>query len=134
MENQEQKINGDVALAVPNQEDKYLILKRSEQNSSSGEWVFPGGSIEENENSREAALRELKEETGLKGEIRREGSNYIGEGELGLWKIHPYYVKVEDRDVELNHEHSDYKWLTLEQLKQHDTMGQLKSLKALNII
>lgn len=134
MESREQEINGDVALAVPQHDNKYLILKRSEQNSSSGEWTFPGGRIEKGETSREAALRELKEETGLKGEITDKGEKYIGEGELGLWKMHPFHVKVENGGVELNHEHSEFKWLTLQQLKQHDTMGQLKSLKALNII
>ena len=134
MERPKEEINGEVALAVPQHGDKFLLLKRSEQNSSSGEWVFPGGKIENNETAKEAARRELKEETGLQGEIKDSGEKYIGEGELGLWKMFPFHVKVQEKDVELDYEHSDFKWLSLEELKHHDTMGQLKSLKALNII
>jgi len=130
----EERVNGDVALAVPVHNEKFLILERSEQNSSSGEWVFPGGKIEESESPREAALRELEEETGLAGEILETGETYIGEGELGYWKIYPFHVKVESLEVKLDYEHSDHKWLDFSKLQEHDTMGQLKSLKALNII
>lgn len=129
-----EEVNGNVALAVSRYNKKYLILERSEQNSSSGEWVFPGGKIEKNEKPSEAAIRELKEETGLKGEILETGETYIGEGELGYWKIYPVHVKVDSTAVELDYEHSDYKWLELSELQEHETMGQLKSLKALNII
>ncbi len=134
MERPQREINGEVALAVPEKEGKFLLLKRSEENSSSGEWTFPGGKIEENETGREAAVRELKEETGLKGEISDSGDNYIGEGELGLWKIYPFQVKVDSKKVELDYEHSEFKWLSLRELKDHETMGRLKSLKALNLI
>ncbi len=96
--------------------------------------MFPGGKIEENESPREAAVRELKEETELTGNILEAGEPYIGEGELGYWKIYPFQMKVNSRDIELDYEHSDYKWLELDELKEHNTMGQLKSLKALNII
>jgi len=134
MESPEKEINGEVALAVSQFEEKFLLLKRSEQNSSPGEWVFPGGKIEDGENPREAALREFEEETGLKGEILDSGNNYIGEGELGYWKIYPFHLKVQEKEVELDYEHSDFKWLSLKELENHESKGQLKSLKALNII
>jgi len=134
MERPDEEINGEVALAVPEKENEYLLLKRSQENSSSGQWTFPGGKIEGNESEREAVLRELKEETGLKGEIMDAGETYIGEGELGYWKIYPFHVKVESKKVELDYEHSSFKWLSLEELKDHDTMGRLKALKSLDII
>jgi len=134
MERAEKEINGGVALAVPKHKNKYLLLKRSEENSSSGEWTFPGGKIENGENPEEAALRELKEETGLNGEIIETGEAYISEGELGHWKIFPSHIEVDQKEIELNHEHSKHKWLSLEQLKNHDTMGKMKSLKALDLI
>ena len=134
MERPEKEINGEVALAVSQYESQYLLLRRSEENSSSGEWTFPGGKIENGENPEEAALRELKEETGLNGEIIETGEAYISEGEPGYWKIFSSHVKVHKKEVELNCEHSGHKWLTLEQLKSHDTMGEMKSLKALDLI
>lgn len=134
MERPEREINGEVALAVPKKDGEFLLLKRSQENSSSGEWTFPGGKIEEGESEKEAAIRELKEETGLEGKIINSGKPYIGEGELGLWKIYPFQIKLDSKNVELDYEHSEFKWLSLEELKDHETMGEMKSLEALNII
>lgn len=112
----------------------FFYSKEANRTLVRGEWVFPGGKIEDGENPREAALREFEEETGLKGEIQDSGNNYIGEGELGYWKIYPFHLKVQEKEVELDYEHSDFKWLSLKELENHESMGQLKSLKALNLI
>jgi 8-oxo-dGTP diphosphatase len=133
MERPEDEINGEVALAVPEKGGEYLLLKRSQENSSSGEWTFPGGKIED-ESRKSAALRELKEETDLEGEVLDSGEPYIGKGELGYWKIYPFHVKVGSKRVELDHEHSEFKWLSIDSLGSHETMGRLKSLKRLDII
>lgn len=127
------EINGAVALAVPQDGESFLIVKRSQENSSSGEWAFPGGKIEEGETASEAALRELDEETGLSGEIVDQGSSYIDRGELGYWRIYPIHVEASG-DVELDHEHSEFKWLKLDELEEHDTMGNLQALEKLGVI
>lgn len=62
-------VNGDVSLAVARRGLMYLMLERSDENSSSGKWTFPGGKIEDDESKREAVLRELREETQLDGEV-----------------------------------------------------------------
>lgn len=133
MEDTEKDVNGDVALAATRKGLMYLMLERSEKTSSTGKWVFPSGKIKDDESKREAALRELQEETGMTGEIVESGDPYISEGELGHWRVHPFMVEAEGQ-VELSEEHSDFTWAQIPGLKSLDTLGNLKSLEKLGVI
>ncbi|QTA90268.1 NUDIX hydrolase [Desulfonema magnum] len=55
-------------LVVPDNKDRVLLVKRS-VDPKKGYWCLPGGFMELGETPEESALRELKEETGLSGEI-----------------------------------------------------------------
>ena len=57
-----------VATLVVNKADQLLLVKRSVE-PAKGEWCLPGGFIEADESIEEAALRELEEETGIKGTV-----------------------------------------------------------------
>ncbi|MGE3249725.1 MAG: NUDIX hydrolase [Hyphomonadaceae bacterium] len=48
--------------------DEVLLIRRGKP-PREGEWSLPGGRIEWGERARDAALRELKEETGVEAEI-----------------------------------------------------------------
>lgn len=65
-ENQVVAISG-VSMCVV-KDDKVLLAKRANPNSY-GLWSFPGGHVEQGEALRDAALRELAEETGVNAEI-----------------------------------------------------------------
>jgi 8-oxo-dGTP diphosphatase len=57
--------------------DRVLLARRASP-PNLGKWVFPGGKIEPFESIREAARRELREETGLRIEVE----NQIGALEI----------------------------------------------------
>ncbi|MBC5793055.1 MAG: NUDIX hydrolase [Nanohaloarchaea archaeon] len=125
-------VEGEVATSVPRKNGKYVVLRRSEQTSSSGYWNFPGGRIEEGETKKEAALRELKEETGLEGQAVRSGKPYLNRGELGVWRLHPFLVEAEG-EVELNHEHDKAKLVSLGELDGLKTLGEMESIERLDL-
>ncbi|MBN1646084.1 NUDIX hydrolase [Candidatus Woesearchaeota archaeon] len=51
-------------------DDKILLGRRNKTNAN-GMWVIPGGGVDWGEHSREAAVREIKEETNLDIELIR---------------------------------------------------------------
>ena len=58
------------AAFVRNEKGEILLVKRGKE-PGKGKWALPSGFIEIDETPKKACLRELKEETGLKGEVVR---------------------------------------------------------------
>jgi len=54
-----------VAVALIYDRGEFLIMKRSEEQMLGGLWEFPGGKLEAGETPEQAAIREVREETGL---------------------------------------------------------------------
>lgn len=102
-----------------NNENKILLLKRSEKTNWCPDcWALVGGKIEKNETPEQGLVREVKEETQInltKYKIKK------------IIKIdnvleYLYLSKVDNDFVELNGEHSDYGWYTLEEIKKLDNV------------
>jgi 8-oxo-dGTP diphosphatase len=53
-----------VADSLVLQGDRILLVKRSNKLSEGGKWALPGGFVDRNETIKEAAVREIMEETG----------------------------------------------------------------------
>ncbi|PSH02523.1 MAG: DNA mismatch repair protein MutT [Nanohaloarchaea archaeon QH_8_44_6] len=128
-----EETEGKVAIGVIRNQGKYLVMKRSEQTSSSGLWTFPGGKMEEDESVKEAAKREIKEETGLETKVLRTGDSYTNKGELGLWKIFPVLMESDTRNVEMNHEHSEHRWINLGELEGLETLAEIQAPEKLGL-
>ena len=58
----------EVALALLERRGRWLVTRRAEGRIFAGQWEFPGGKIEPGESPEQAAVRELREETGLVAE------------------------------------------------------------------
>ena len=100
---------------------RFLIIRRSNIDERAGQWTIPGGHIDEEDRSIEAgAVRELDEETNLLCNT----SDLIF---LGTPKPKKFYfltrkwtgkVNVNKKNPKTNKiEHDDYKWATIEEIK-----------------
>jgi len=116
------KVSGIVACL--NDEQQFLILKRSHIDDREGQWTMPGGHIDEDDQSIEdGAIRELEEEANLScnisdlvflGEPKPEKYFFMTQtwtGEVNVDKPNPESGKIE---------HDDWKWVTIDEIKEID--------------
>lgn len=99
---------------------EYLLLRHTGGSSGVGKkeyWSFPKGHIEKGENSTDAALREISEETGLAtvkiidGFKETDRYVYVLEGEKILKFVVWFLAQAKTKKVTLSFEHSDFQWL-----------------------
>lgn len=106
---------------------RILLLKRAEkeEDSMSGQWGLPGGHVDPGEDHKEAAIRELHEETAI--EVK-EGVYHVGEMTGAKVFIQYYEVYVDYIPVICINlrEHSDYEWVSVYDLMKYDLIYDLK--------
>jgi 8-oxo-dGTP diphosphatase len=102
-------------------EDKVLILQRSEDVNGGGWWNFPGGSIEEGESVEEGTVRELKEEASL----LVDSSNLTEIGTLIREDLAVNFFITDQfsGEVKINWESDDYEWVTIDELDNYEFVG-----------
>lgn len=109
----------------------FLLVKRADtKKEHPGLWEFPGGYLEDGEEPREAAIRELKEETDIVAEPIRTGDK----GELDRLEITPFLFAVDTDKVNLSKEHTEFKWIKQRELEKFDTVPGIENeMEALDI-
>ena len=99
--------------------NRVLILQRANWMAwAPKQWALPGGHIEIDESYQKGAIRELKEETGLK-------VNNI-EHIFSEDHLHYYIVTDFEGEVVLNEEHTHWLWLREDQLGHYDIVPVVK--------
>lgn len=99
---------------------KVLLMKRA--NPPRGAWCYIGGSIEPNEQAWEAALREIREETGIT-EVALFSANVCEQfyqvDRDSVWFAPVFVAYMHDsKDVVLNSEHTEFCWLDFDQARE----------------
>lgn len=116
---------------------KILFLKRNaDRKTYANKWQMVTGHIMEKESGEDAALREVKEETGLTGKIVKAGPSFEWEDDVGRFVIVPYIVDVPSDTIKMDpKEHSEYCWLNVKDWKQLDCLpGMEEDLKSVGLI
>ena len=145
------KLHRVVATAIIHQDDKYLLLQRSQNKKAfPGKWTVPGGGLEVSdyinlpktttehwyfalENS---LRREIKEETGLEVEelkylcdmtfIRPDGVPTV---------ILSFYCDWKSGQVKLDEDNIKYAWVTVKEVKNYDLVeGLFEEIKMVDKI
>ena len=110
-----------IAHTLIEKDGKYLLIKRSKikrglPNVYPSYWDIPGGSVEENELPREAALREAIEEVNQKlriDKIIHEDSQFDASKDTVFTRLVYAGEILEERDFILDpEEHTDFKWIS----------------------
>lgn len=109
--------------------DKILIVERSpEEDTMIGMWEFAGGKVEEldefNEDgtpdAEKVCMIEAGEELGLKKKPSSKLGVHFDRNMKPPKKYHCFKIEVgDDWNPTLSFEHSDYKWITIDELKEY---------------
>ena len=109
------------ARVVFSREDQVLLVQRSSlNNSNSGKWEIPGGTVEFLEETIPAIKREAKEETGLV--IYPSCTTSLTTVSEGPYHVTHVFLCTRFRrspgvanEIRLSKEHKNYKWVTVEE-------------------
>ena len=101
--------------------DTVLLVQRARA-PFRGLWSLPGGSIEPGESAREAAFRELKEETGITAEIEGVVENVeltaTDDGGPVTWRLAMFYGRYARGSLQPGSDASDASWVAIADLEK----------------
>ncbi|MGI0082264.1 MAG: NUDIX domain-containing protein [Nitrosopumilaceae archaeon] len=118
-------------------EDKYLILKRSNSvKSMKGLWGGISGVIEGNEDPLQRAKTEIFEETGMNekqfsllrtaNELQVRSVRYSNHE----WIVFPFLFSTKEPKIKLNWENSEYRWISPDEISKYETVPSLDKVLA----
>ena len=117
--------------------DNILLLKRSEKvKSMKNLWAGISGIIEVDEEPIKRAQIEINEEVGIK----ESDITLVKEGDIILiespqytnhqWEVYPFLFSCTKREIKLNWENSDSKWIYMNELSNFRTVPSLDKVLA----
>ncbi len=119
-----------VATSVVTYKGKVLLLKRSgDVGTYKGRWACVSGYVEEGEGADETAPREISEELGLESydyNLVRKGNVVYARDKAVLWAVHPFLFEIKKKEIKLDWEHIDHRWISPKDIENYATVPKLK--------
>lgn len=114
---------------IKNDNNEILIVKRHPKSKTDPEmWELPGGKVEEGEFFTDALVREIKEETNLNvnvGDFAEAIQNdYSHKRTVQIMM----YLDIEDGEVKISEEHTDWMWADIEKIRTLDVSTSLEKM------
>lgn len=103
-----------IAIAVVEHQNQFLIGLRPAGVPLAGLWEFPGGKIEQTETAKEAALRECREETGLA--VEAVGTWLIQEAEYPHSRVRLHFIACRLANGETRQPQEPFRWVARQEL------------------
>lgn len=108
-----------VGVGVALVEDGKVLLVRRGRDPGRGLWAVPGGKVQSGERMRDAARREMREETGLDvevGEVLWVGEHIEGDDHIVLID---FVGRLIGGDLEAGDDADEVRWVTLEEVPEY---------------
>ena len=123
-----EKSAGVLVFRKSNDRLEYLILHYPH-----GHWSFPKGHVEGKETEKEAAKREVSEETGIKNldflDFKEKISYFFKKNDKTVYKEVVYFLAyTKERKVKISHEHQGYDWLEFKEALERLTFDNAKQV------
>ena len=111
---------------------RILIVRRSEDvGSFRGRWSAVSGYLEGREDPKHRATQEVREETGLRGlTFRATGAPILARDNARMYVVHPFLFDAPNRQVRLDWENVEHRWIRPEELDRFDTVPRLSEVVA----
>lgn len=116
-----------VKVLLRNPEGKYLLIRRSQtEDVFQGQWDIPGGRIETGTELMDNLAREVMEETGmvLTSQAKTIAAQDILLPHQDRHVVRITYIAEADGEPKLSDEHTEYQWVTLDELKNIDMLDR----------
>ena len=117
--------------------EKILLLKRSEKvKSMKNLWAGISGIIEDNEKPIKRAKIEILEEVGIEESditLIKEGNKILIESPQYVnhqWEVYPFLFSCSNKEIKLNWENSDSRWIKINELNNFTTVPSLDRVLA----
>ena len=117
--------------------EKILLLKRSEKvKSMKNLWAGISGIIEDNEKPIKRAKIEILEEVGIEESdiiLIKEGNKILIESPQYAnhqWEVYPFLFSCSNKEIKLNWENSDSRWIEINELNNFTTVPSLDRVLA----
>lgn len=121
-----------VVTAIVRHRGRILLVRRGPAvGTFPGRWSAISGHLEGRENPRSRAVREIREETGLRGSrFRAAGPTVLVRDDATIYAVHPFLFDAPTRRVRLDWENVEHRWVQPNELVAFETVPRLSDVVA----